>query len=141
MEIRGYAQTPAASRPEVLEVPMPPPPPPPLVPGLRRVLVVALAALVALGMVASPGWAATPASAAATPARLTNLAHLDFLGDRVDPPDQAGHTTWRLDQEPEIGVLWTYAEPSPTAATGASGAGPTTRRPTPGDRGRSTPTT
>jgi hypothetical protein len=52
-----------------------------------------------------------PRPGAATPAPLTNLAHLDFLGDRVDPPEQAGHTTWRLGQEPEIGVLWTYAEP------------------------------
>jgi hypothetical protein len=29
----------------------------------------------------------------------------------VDPPDQAGHTTYRLAAEPELGVLWTYAEP------------------------------
>jgi len=42
---------------------------------------------------------------------LTNLAHLDWLGDTVDPPDQDGHTTYRLAAEPEIGVLWTYAEP------------------------------
>jgi hypothetical protein len=46
---------------------------------------------------------------AQAPAR-PNLAHLDFLGDRVAPPPQAGHTTWRLDQEPSVGVLWTYAE-------------------------------
>lgn len=42
---------------------------------------------------------------------LTNLAHLDWLGDTVDPPDQAGHTTYLLAAEPELGVLWTYAEP------------------------------
>ena len=35
-----------------------------------------------------------------TPGRLTNLDHLDFLGDTVTPPKQAGHTTYRLAQEP-----------------------------------------
>ncbi len=47
---------------------------------------------------------------AAQPARLTNLAHLDFLGDTVTPPKQAGHTTYRMAQEPSIGTLWTYAD-------------------------------
>jgi hypothetical protein len=52
-----------------------------------------------------------PASAAqADPAPLTNLAHLNFLGDTVTPPAQAGHTTYRLDREPSVGVLWTYAD-------------------------------
>ena len=44
-------------------------------------------------------------------APLTNLAHLDWLGARVTPPDQAGHTTYHLSAEPQIGTLWTYAEP------------------------------
>jgi len=44
-------------------------------------------------------------------ASLTNLDHLDWLGVQVDPPRQRGHTTYRLASEPEIGVLWTYAEP------------------------------
>ncbi|GAB1510431.1 hypothetical protein [Actinophytocola sp. KF-1] len=52
----------------------------------------------------------TAAPAAAAPARLTNLAHLDFLGDTVTPPAQPGHTTYRLDAEPSVGVLWTYAD-------------------------------
>ncbi len=43
-------------------------------------------------------------------ARLTNLAHLDFLSDVVAPPAQAGHTTYRIDQRPELGTLWTYAD-------------------------------
>lgn len=51
---------------------------------------------------------AAPVSAA--PAPLTNLAHLDFLGDTVTPPAQPGHTTYRLDAEPAVGVLWTYAD-------------------------------
>jgi YD repeat-containing protein len=53
--------------------------------------------------------ALTPVAAAPTP--LTNLAHLDFLGDTVTPPIQAGHSTYRLAEEPSLGVLWTYAEP------------------------------
>ena len=54
-------------------------------------------------------------SASAEPtetAPLTNLAHLDWLGVDVTPPAQAGHTTYRLADQPSIGVLWTYAEPS-----------------------------
>lgn len=47
---------------------------------------------------------------AAAQARLTNLGHLDFLGAEIKPPQQDGHDTYRLDSEPAIGVLWTYAE-------------------------------
>lgn len=47
---------------------------------------------------------------AAQAAPLTNTAHLDFLGDTVTPPQQAGHTTYRLAQAPQVGVLWTYAD-------------------------------
>jgi YD repeat-containing protein len=42
--------------------------------------------------------------------RLTNLAHLDFLTTMVEPPRQDGHTTYRLDREPSVGVLWVYAD-------------------------------
>ena len=51
-------------------------------------------------------------------APLTNLAHLDFLGDTVTPPSQADHTTYHLADEPSLRVLWTYAEPDSTAAGG-----------------------
>ena len=68
-------------------------------------------------LVATPGPAvgaapSAPAAAAraAAPDRLTNLDHLDFLGDRVDPPAQARHTTYQLGRRPRIGVLWTYAD-------------------------------
>jgi hypothetical protein len=64
---------------------------------------------------------ATPA--AAGEARLTNLAHLDFLGDRVTPPAQAGHDTYRLAEEPSIGVLWTYAERQPDGTYKRVGGG------------------
>ncbi len=67
-----------------------------------RLRAIAVTVLIGLSVV-------TPAAAA--PARpLTNLAHLDFLGDTVAPPAQAGHTTYRLDHEPDVGVLWTYAD-------------------------------
>ncbi|NUR09590.1 MAG: hypothetical protein HOQ45_21605, partial [Nocardioidaceae bacterium] len=59
-------------------------------------------------LVAAPRATTPPADAA--PARLTNLAHLDFLGDTVAPPQQARHTTYRLAAEPDLGVLWTYAD-------------------------------
>jgi YD repeat-containing protein len=68
--------------------------------------------LVALGLLlgasASPV-AATRTSSLAAP--LTNLAHLDFLGDSISPPSQEGHTTYRMAEEPGLRVLWTYAEP------------------------------
>lgn len=70
-----------------------------------RATVVALAALSLLFGLVLAGTAHT------APAPLTNLSHLDFLGDAVTPPSQAGHTTYRLANEPSLRVLWTYAEP------------------------------
>jgi hypothetical protein len=55
------------------------------------------------------GLGAPALAGAQAPAR-PNLAHLDFLGDRVAPPSQAGHTTWQSAREPSVGVLWTYAD-------------------------------
>ena len=69
-----------------------------------------LIALVLTGVVLAPA-AGAQAEGRVTPSgRLTNLDHLDFLGDRVKPPQQARHTTYRLAQEPEVGTLWTYAD-------------------------------
>lgn len=65
-----------------------------------------------------------PAPAGAAPADpLTNLSHLDFLLDRVTPPAQAGHTTYRLADTPTVGVLWTYAEPNPDGTFRRVGGG------------------
>ena len=95
----------------------------------RRVPALALAPvsfLLAMALVASlivSMVAAAPPATAATRQPLTNLAHLDFLGDRVSPPAQAGHTTWRLGREPAIGVLWTYAEPQPDGTYRRLGGG------------------
>jgi hypothetical protein len=74
----------------------------------RRLAVALIAVLLAtLAVAAQPGIARGEAHAE----RLTNLAHIDDLYDPVTPPEQAGHDTYRLDDEPEIGMLWTYAEP------------------------------
>ncbi|HEY0700560.1 MAG TPA: hypothetical protein VGD43_22485, partial [Micromonospora sp.] len=64
-----------------------------------------------------------PAAQAEPLTNLTNLAHLDFLGARVTPPSQVGHTTHRLAEEPTVGVLWTYAEPGPDGVFRRVGGG------------------
>jgi len=79
--------------------------------------------LVALSLVGVLAPAALPATPAATGARLTNLAHLDFLNVRVTPPAQAGHDTYRLAEEPAVGALWTYAEPQPDGTYRRVGGG------------------
>jgi hypothetical protein len=68
-----------------------------------RIIATALAAVASL--IAAP-----VSSSASAAAPLTNLAHLDFLTASVAPPAQAGHSTYRLDSEPAIGVLWVYAD-------------------------------
>ncbi|GGI48511.1 hypothetical protein BCL57_003235 [Agromyces flavus] len=55
---------------------------------------------------------ASPA-VAAEPAPLTNLAHLDFLMDTVSPDEVDGHTTYRLAEEPDLTMPWTYADARP----------------------------
>ena len=54
---------------------------------------------------------------------LTNLSHLDFLGDRANPPRQDGHTTYRIEEEPELRTLWTYAEPDGSGSYRRLGGG------------------
>jgi hypothetical protein len=66
----------------------------------RRLAAVLAVLTFALLASASPARAAPP---------LANTAHLDFLGATVAPPAQAGHTTYRLAAQPQVGVLWTYA--------------------------------
>ena len=51
------------------------------------------------------------AAVAATPQNLTNLSHLNFLTQTITPPEQAGHSTYRLAENPKLLALWTYAEP------------------------------
>jgi hypothetical protein len=82
----------------------------------RRALTAALTTAVVLASpvqaVAAPA-VLTSSAVPPHPAVLTNLNHLDFLTDTVRPPTQAGHTTYRLDDEPSIGVLWVYADVLP----------------------------
>jgi hypothetical protein len=63
------------------------------------------------------------AAASATPGRLTNLAHLDFLTTTVTPAPQDGHTTYRLAQQPGLGVLWVYADDQPDGSYRRVGGG------------------
>ena len=99
----------------------------------RRLRAVGLATTLAFAL--SPTGLGTPATAA-TPAgahtavvghdhsgRLTNLAHLDWLSVPVTPPAQVDHTTYRLAEEPAVGVLWTYAEPNPDGTFRPVGGG------------------
>ena len=43
-------------------------------------------------------------------APLTNLAHLDFLVEQVAVVDSPAHSSYRLADQPEVGVLWVYAD-------------------------------
>ncbi|MFI5910152.1 hypothetical protein [Dactylosporangium sp. NPDC051541] len=54
---------------------------------------------------------------------LTNLAHLDSLRVRIAPRATAGHTTYRLDEEPHVEVVWTYAERGADGGFRAVGGG------------------
>ena len=105
---------------------------------LRRILPpaagAALAGLVtalAAPATAAPAAASRPATSAPAGARggaragapLTNLAHLDSLTTRVTPPAQAGHTTYRQDADPAIGVLWVYANAQPGGGYRPTGGG------------------
>ena len=76
--------------------------------------------VLAAGMLSGPAAAAAPA---APPGRLTNLAHLDSLTSTVTPPSQAGHTTYRLESEPGVGVLWVYANHNPDGTYRRVGGG------------------
>ena len=67
----------------------------------------AVAALALTGALIGPGQTA-PAQAATEP--LTNTAHLDFLLDTATPAEVPGHTTYRLAEEPELVLPWTYAD-------------------------------
>ena len=57
------------------------------------------------------------------PIRLTNLDHLDWLRDCVAPGSQSGHTTYQLDREPAVEMVWTYAEQDPDGAYRRVGGG------------------
>jgi hypothetical protein len=74
--------------------------------GLAAIAVIALAG----GVLAGTSSAAFASRASAAPAKLTNLAHLDYLLDTTSPAAIDGHTTYRLASEPALTVPWTYAD-------------------------------
>ena len=87
---------------------------------MKRIhLAIAATAAAAAVLVTTPNVSAAPSSGLARSdqsvavGRLTNLDHLDFLGDTVTPPAQEGHTTYQLAEHPELGTLWTYADARP----------------------------
>ncbi len=93
---------------------------------MRRIL---MAATMAVAVTATQAQAqaqapAGGASAAVGVSRLTNLDHLDYLGETVAPPRQAGHTTYRLAEQPRIGTLWTYADRQSDGSYDRIGGGP-----------------
>ena len=65
-----------------------------------------------------------PVPAAGPAAALTNLAHLDFLTAQVEVPPVPGHTSYHLDTEKSVGVLWVYADARPGGAFQRVGGGP-----------------
>lgn len=94
--------------------------------GARPAIAVLVAVAVSVGGVVAPASATTVASAATQAAApLTNLAHLDFLLDEATPPAEvAGHTTYRLAEEPTLTLPWTYADARPGGTFERVGGGP-----------------
>jgi hypothetical protein len=76
-----------------------------------------LTTLAALALVAAPMAPAVadsptdaPAAASVHPASVTDLDHLDLLLDSVPLlPGVAGHTSYRIAQEPSAQAPWVYA--------------------------------
>ncbi|MCJ1698481.1 hypothetical protein MT356_02020 [Rathayibacter festucae] len=83
----------------------------------RAAAVLAATALAAGGLAvgAAPAQAAEP---------LTNTAHLDFLLDTATPEPQAGHSTYRLAEEPDLVLPWTYADARDGGTFERVGGGP-----------------
>ncbi|GGC93422.1 hypothetical protein GCM10011512_20590 [Tersicoccus solisilvae] len=73
-------------------------------------LVCALLLLPAGTATAAPAPVAPGLPAASGGGALTNLAHLDWLMADVPLRPLAGHTTWRLAQQPTATAPWTYAD-------------------------------
>jgi hypothetical protein len=93
----------------------------------HRVTEVAAGLLAAVSLLAvsatSAAAAPAPAASASSAGALTNLAHLDFLTTAVAPPPQAGHSTYLIDGEPTVGVLWVYANHLPSGGYQRTGGG------------------
>ncbi len=89
----------------------------------RRIAAILATAAIAAGSItagASVARADTPAS----PAPLTNLAHLDFLLGDVAPAATDEHTSYRLTEEPSLRLPWTYADARDGGTFERVGGGP-----------------
>jgi hypothetical protein len=80
--------------------------------------------LAAVAVAALTGGVGLTAPALAAPAPLTNLAHLDFLLDTATPAEVPGHTTYRLAEEPDLVLPWTYADARDGGTFERVGGGP-----------------
>jgi hypothetical protein len=92
----------------------------------HRVTAVAVGLLTAVPLLVpatSVAAAPTAAASASGATALTNLAHLDFLTTTVAPPPQVGHSSYRIDSEPTVGVLWVYANHLPGGGYQRTGGG------------------
>ncbi len=74
-----------------------------------RLITAIVAVAVTLSLVGPTGQALGQGAGVA-PGKLTNLDHLNFLTDRVAVQNTASHSTYRLESEPKVGVLWVYAD-------------------------------
>lgn len=94
---------------------------------MKRIHLAVAATLTASALLASTpqlAEAGVPGATSQTaPSRLTNLKHLDFLGDTVTPPTQAGHTTYQIAERPQLSTLWTYADSRPGGTFARVGGG------------------
>jgi len=90
---------------------------------MKNLSLVAALAVASITLTAVSATAA-PESSAAPPSALTNTAHLDFLLDTATPAAIDGHTTYRLAEEPELTMPWTYADARDGGTFERVGGGP-----------------
>jgi hypothetical protein len=92
---------------------------------IRQIAAIGMAVMLTLSLAGPTSQAlGAPVQAAGPAAALTNLAHLDFLTAQVEVPPVKGHTSYHLDTEKSVGVLWVYADARPGGAFQRVGGGP-----------------
>jgi len=93
--------------------------------ALRRALTLVVTLTLGLSLVGPTSQAVGATGLATVPAApLTNLAHLNFLATEVEVPVTAEHSSYRLDSEKAVGVLWVYADARPGGTFERVGGGP-----------------
>jgi hypothetical protein len=90
---------------------------------MKNLSIVAALAVASITLTAAPAVAASD-GAASPPTALANTAHLDFLLDTVSPTAIDGHTTYRLAEEPDLTMPWTYADARDGGTFERVGGGP-----------------